>query len=412
MKIVHLSTNDIGGAAQAAKRLHAGLIQAGEHSTFISKYTHHEKIQNHISYVGHHSLKHFLEFGLEHYILTKRFPPRHGYSKDTVLFTSPHSLFHPETLQSVLEADIVHLHWTSHFLDYQTFFKRIDKPVVWTLHDMYPFTGGCHYSGDCMQFVRDCKECPQIKQTAQPQLAVQYFEYKRKALTGINNLSIVAPSQWLFNLSRQSVLFKDRPHYHVGYGLDTTVFKLLDKHQCRVKWKIPEGKINLLFVAHSLKMSWKGFDILIEALKGVPKNRIHLTIIGKNIPDLSVKDLSTSALGYISVEYKMAELYNAADLYITPSLRDNLPNTIMESVSCGTPVLAFEIGGIREMIQAGENGLFAHTQTVQGITDGIMRFLNHPTVFDSSAIHLKAREKYDLSKYVSQYLELYQSMVR
>lgn len=407
MKIVHLSALHMGGASKAAVRLHYGLLESGVESVFVTKFTHTGKNKNHVSYLGHRSIRHFIDVGLERYLFQDIFPPSTGYSQDTVLFTSPHSLYHPEILKVIQESDIVHLHWTSHFVDYSSFFTRVNKPVIWTLHDMNPFTGGCHNSGDCTQFEKECMECPQLIKTRQPQAAKEYFKYKVDALKGFKNLTIVTPSNWLLTLSRKSLLFKDLPHYHIRNGFNSGIFNLLDKRACKLKWGIPETKINLLFVVHSSSAKMKGFDLLIQALDLIPKDKIHLTVVGKQMDNFRSKQISYTSIGYTREEHKMAELYNAADLFVTPSLRDNLPNTVAESLLCGTPVLSFNIGGLAEMITPGENGLFAHGLNAQGLTDAIVDFINQPGQYDRNKIHVEANKLYDLNLCIRQYAALY-----
>ncbi|MEP7323024.1 MAG: glycosyltransferase [Saprospiraceae bacterium] len=411
MKVVHVSALHLGGAANAAERLHQGLLQSGVESVFVTKFKHNSKRKNHLSYMEHRSIRHFINAGLERYLFKNIFPPLRGYTKDTVLFTSPHSLYHPEILKVIEESDIVHLHWISHFVDYESFFKRINKPVVWTLHDMNPFTGGCHYSGDCTKYETTCTECPQIIDTKQPMAANNYFEYKVAALKSSKNLAIVTPSTWLLNLSKKSFLFKDFPHYHIRHGFNTAIFTLLDRQVCRKKWGIPENKINLLFVVHSSTAKMKGFDMLIQALDLIPGDRLHLTIAGKQMDTFQSNHISYTSFGYVQDEEILAEIYNTGDLFITPSLRDNLPNTVGESLLCGTPVLCFNIGGLSEMITPGINGLFASGLDAQSLANAILHFINEPGQFDRNKIHEEAKRVYDLNRSTRQYVDLYRALL-
>lgn len=410
MKIVHLCTSDTGGAAQAAIRLHKGLLKQGIQSSFFSKYNGGTRIPHHKSIKRHKSIRHYLDYGLEHYILKGMFPPNRHYSEDTVLFTSPHALSHPERSQLIKDADIIHLHWTSHFLDYGHFFKNVHKPVIWTLHDMNPFTGGCHYSGECTGFKAECDYCPQLLNTNQPRASVEYLNYKIKSLSLFKNLHIVSPSTWLLDLSEKSRLFQDLPHHHIQNGFDTHQFTLKDKLECKKLWNIPVDRINLLFAAHTLKMKMKGFDLLLSALKLLPKGSFHLTVVGKNIDDSALQGFPFKVVGYIGSEQQMATLYNAADLFVTPSLRDNLPNTVAESLLCGTPVVGFRIGGIAEMIVDGFNGYFAENQSPESLAGAIIKYQKNPEYFENQKIAAHAKAKYDIMICVEKYLSLYKSV--
>lgn len=412
MNIVHLCSNDKGGAANAARRLHYGLCSMGVDSRFISKYSHTLGIGNHISFMRHKSFPHILNYGLEKLNLLNKFPPAKGYSPDTVLFTSPHSILHPERLKIIQSADIVHLHWVSHFIDYTTFFSKIDKPIVWTLHDMNPFTGGCHYSGECIGYLSACEKCPQLHSTNQPFAAQKYFETKLRSLQRTKNLTVAAPSNWILNLSKRSPLLSHWPHHHIPYGINEQVFKVLNQSDTKQKWNVPPDKINLLFISHSLMNKMKGLDLLLEAFKHLNKERFHLTILGKRVGKINLNADWITYISYVENETAMTEIYNTADLYICPSLRDNFPNTILESLFCGTPVLAFKVEGIAEMLEEGLNGLYATEETVKGLLNGINSFETMQGKFERGKIHHFALARYSLKLCVDKYISLYETLLR
>ncbi|MEP7269826.1 MAG: glycosyltransferase [Saprospiraceae bacterium] len=414
MNIVHLNSNDIGGAANAAIRLHNALIEQGLRSFIITKYGHSRTLPDHYFYLHNRSWKHIIDFVLEEYLLKNIFPPRNGYSEDTVLFTSPHSLLHPEQHQKLLSADIIHLHWISQFVDYGSFFKRINKPVVLTLHDMNPFTGGCHYSGTCTGYQSHCDACPQLKNTHQPEAARIYLEYKMASIALFPQLYVIAPTNWVLNQSIQSNLFMDRPHYLIPNGIDTSIFTLLDPVQCKQKLKIQPTGLNILFVSHSLKNKTKGLALFLDAMQICKEEfpSIHITIVGKGLGQTKMMGHSYTYFPFITDESKMAEIYNAADLYISPSSRDNLPNTLLESICCGCPVLVFRVGGICEIIEDGFNGLYANDMTVMSMVEAFRKFLLRKHAFDRKQIHLKAKQKYDTRLVAEKHAELYQSILQ
>jgi len=411
MKVVHVNSNDVGGAAQASKNLHYALLRMGIHSTFLSKYYHSTQLKNHYAYLKHKSVHHYMDYLLENYLLRGLFPPNDGYSQDTVLFTSPHSLFRPEVADIIQAADIVHLHWTSHFLDYQNFFNYINKPVVWSLHDMNAFTGGCHYAHQCSGFITGCTTCPQIGSTNQPQAAETYFIIKKQSIENFKKLLIAAPSRWMLNQSAKSLIFKNLAHFYLPNVYDPNVFKIGDPVYCKNKWNIPSHKINLLFVVHSFKIQSKGFGLLKLAIKLLPQDNFHCTLVGKDLDDIFLNDITYTKVNYVQKQVEMAELYNAAEILMHPSICDNAPNTIAESLLCGTPVIAFNVGGVPEMIEDGMDGFLTYRQSAQDFADAILKFVQQRTKFNRETISTRATLKFNDTENLKPYLKLYSEMM-
>lgn len=308
------------------------------------------------------------------------------------------------------QADIVNLHWVSGFIDYASI-KNIAKPIVWTLHDMNPFTGGCHYSGGCDLFVKSCKPCPQLESISDVEATGIDHAYKLHSLSKVNNLSIVTPSNWLTRESKRSSLFGSKLHSTIPYGLDETIFKPGNRQELRTKYKLPQGKKVILFVAYkSLFIKRKGYKELTDAFEDFKGNDVTLLAVG-GTGNESQENSNLIDFGFVHGEAQMAELYSLADLFIIPSLEDNLPNTVIESLLCGTPVVGFDTGGIPDMIVDGFNGVLAEEKTANSLLKAIEKALLGISKFDRDDIRNDAKARFNLDVQARSYIDLYSSLL-
>ena len=281
-------------------------------------------------------------------------------------------------------ADVIHLHWVNQgFLSLKDL-ERImasGKPVVMTMHDQWYFTGICHYSGTCDKYRSQCCSCPMIKGIG-GDMARRVFDRKRAIYEG-RNLTFVGCSRWMADLARQGVLTQGHTVTNVPNAIDTEVFKPLDKASARKKFGLPMDKRLLLFGAQRITDKRKGFRYLAEACEHIsmhhPTLPGHLGVVVLGGDAESVKSalpLPVYTVNYLSNEAEIAELYNAVDLFVTPSLQDNLPNTIVEAMSCGVPCVGFNVGGIPEMISHQQDGYVADYCDSIDFAQGIAWCLN------------------------------------
>ena len=281
-------------------------------------------------------------------------------------------------------ADVIHLHWVNQgFLSLKDL-ERImasGKPVVMTMHDQWYFTGICHYSGTCDKYRSQCCSCPMIKGIG-GDMARRVFDRKRAIYEG-RNLTFVGCSRWMADLARQGVLTQGHTVTNVPNAIDTEVFKPLDKASARKKFGLPMDKRLLLFGAQRITDKRKGFRYLAEACEHIsmhhPTLPGHLGVVVLGGDAESVKSalpLPVYTVNYLSNEAEIAELYNAVDLFVTPSLQDNLPNTIVEAMSCGVPCVGFNVGGIPEMINHQQDGYVADYCDSIDFAQGIAWCLN------------------------------------
>lgn len=339
MKILHVNTNDTGGAAIAAKRLHLLLLKHGIESRMLFlKRSGKVKIPEVYYMEDLYGKIPFKLFDKLNTLYNRRF----SFTKASVYFNGPDSLFDISKHPAFAWADVVHLHWVVKLLDWQSVFKHKDKKFVWTLHDMNPFTGGEHYkTGYNGEFGYASKRNIAVKKAA-----IQHEQ-----------IQIICPSEWLSGIARQSEVFKHQEVRTMRNPIDNSVFSLMDKVAMKQKHGLDPNKKNILFVAENPHDERKGFKYLLEALPQLNKDEIEVSVIGKTdqIED-QLSQINAHCFGTINDETTMVELYNAADVFVIPSLEDNLPNTVSEALLCGTAVSGMRIGGIQEMVSDGVNG--------------------------------------------------------
>lgn len=379
MKIVHLTNSDYkGGAARACYRIHKSLQMLGEDSKILTQ----QKLTNDDSVFS-------INDSTSQNIFTTF---RKGYDWLTIQsltkqergrFTFPYFGTDISKNELIQNADIISLQWINEgFLSLNSLkkLKSLDKPIVWTCHDMWAFTGGCHYAGDCDKYLSECKNCPSLKISSKKDFSNKTFNAK-KDLYNSMNLSIITCSNWLAGEVTKSELLKNKVVQVIPNPIETDIYIQYDKNVVRKKLNLPEDKFLILFVSMTVKDERKGFSYLKSGLKKLfeinKQNNIELVVLGAAEESL-IHDLpfKTNLLGRLNEAKEIAELYSAVDLFVAPSLEDNLPNTVLESLSCGTPVAAFNIGGMPDMIDHKQNGFLAKEKDEEDLMNGILWYLN------------------------------------
>ena len=313
------------------------------------------------------------------------------------------------------QADVIHLHWVNQgFLSLNNLERILasGKPVVVTLHDQWYFTGICHYSGMCEKYRTRCERCPMLK--GERDLARRVFDRKRAMYEG-RNITFVGCSRWMADLARQSALTQGHTVTNIPNAIDTSVFTPMDKLEARRHHNLPTDKKLILFGAQRITDERKGFRYLAEACEHISKHHPtlpdHLGVIVLGGDAESVKEalpLSVYPVNYLSNEREIAQLYSAADLFVTPSLQDNLPNTIVEAMACGVPCVGFDVGGIPEMINHKQDGYVADYCDSIDFAQGIAWCLNDRRYADlSRAARESALATYGESAVAHRYLEVY-----
>lgn len=304
--------------------------------------------------------------------------------------------------------DVLHLHWVAEWLDYPSFFDSLpdELPIVWTLHDMNAFTGGCHYSWDCQQYLSVCRACPQLGPYENGKLVMESWTAKEKAISR-KNLHIVADSQWIEEGARKSGLLKYVKSFRtIHYGVDSSVFKPLSMQRTN-------GSFKLAFGAASFDNKRKGFQVLIEALKYLHKRNHNLECIvfgsGKidNLTDLP----PFRFVGVVDHE-QLANVYNEADLFVIPSLEEAFGQTSLEAMSCGRPVVGFNTGGIPDTVIHGQTGLLARRGDSVDLADQIETLIKNPEFRLKLGLNAAtyAMKNFSLVMQRNKYIDLYHSL--
>jgi glycosyltransferase involved in cell wall biosynthesis len=393
VKVLLVNTFDIcGGAARAAYRLHQGLHSVGVSSQMLVQF----KQSNSNSVFGGNAASASAQIRhgsrtLLNQVPVKLYPNRRS------------NLFSPQWLQdgvvsnvNALNPDIVNLHWTSGgYLQIESIAK-FKQPVILTLHDMWAFTGGCHYNEDCDRYTKSCGSCPQLGSTKDFDLSRRVWQRKAKAWKNVN-FTIVALSNWMAKSIRNSSLLQNAQVEIIPNGLDAIKYRPFAPKTARDILGLPYGK-KLLLTGSLNKTSEKrkGSHLLLAALEELHKtelrDEIELIIFGSSNSDKALNlGFKAHYLGILNDDCSLALAYSAADVFVAPSLQDNLPNTVMESLACGTPCIAFDIGGMPDMIEHRQNGYLARPYQTEDLAQGIAWVLGNQERHQS--LSGRAREK-------------------
>lgn len=326
-------------------------------------------------------------------------------------FSPPKQVNKLEFSQLPGKTNIIHLHWISDWFDYNSFFTSVPEhiPIVWTLHDMNPFTGGCHFSDGCKNYISNCENCKQLASPASKNFAVKNLNIKKQVLQK-KNITIISPSKWLMECSKKSNIFNHLSHQIIPNGINTEIFSPISKDYARDELDLPKDKPVILFIAQDLKSRRKGFQYLLDAIKHLAKTEIIYIVVGDNEKN---SDKNIINLGYIKDKSKLAKIYSAADVYVTPAIEDNLPNTVLEAMSCGTPVVAFNIGGMPDMVVPTKTGLLAEPEDSIDLANKINHLVKYPNESDymSKICRKLIEEKFSLNQQSERYQALYQRLI-
>lgn len=419
--ILQINTYGIaGGAGKAAYRLHNGLLRIGQHSRYLVKeirssdptiFTAEPDIDFEEKLKTDHLInKYYIWFN------------RTGISNTYFSFSYPG--FNLSRSRLVHDADIINLHWVEDFLSPKSLSAMfsLNKPVVWTLHDQKPFTGGCHYSAGCKNYQERCHHCPQLLDDPFG-LPTAILKDKMELFKGAD-LTVVTPSSWLAKEAGKSSLFKSNRIEVVPNSIETDIYYPIEKKAAKNRLGIDPNTVTIMFGTADAREERKGLKKLISAMyncmqdktfnKFVDSNKVLILSVG--ITDESIKNLPISVkdFGYIENDHDMAKVYNASDMLILPSLEDNLPNTMLEAMACGTPVISFNTGGMPDVIVDDVNGKLVENQDSVQLGKAIADMVFHSSKRKSMSEESSAliRTKYKLKNQAEKYLNLYDDLLR
>jgi len=320
----------------------------------------------------------------------------------------------------IREADIIHLHWVNAgFLSLRSLKKLLDlgKPVVWTFHDMWAMTGGCHHALSCDRYKQACGNCLYLRKPGKNDLSHRLWLKKSKAFRD-RNITVITPSEWLRNCVNESSLFGKMEVHAIHNPIDQTQFRAVEREQACRKLGLDSSKKYILFGAASVKNLYKGFSYFLEAIKLMSQDTeaiegVEIILFGKTGEDVSkLFPLPVHNIDYISSTQTMVELYSLAHLYVISSLQDNFPSTIIESMLCGTPVVGFRTGGIPEMIGHFEDGYLAEHLSPSDLAEGMKWILSYDAY---QALSDKARSaavrRFSMERSAELHVELYRKVL-
>lgn len=415
MKILHLSDNDIyGGAARATYRLHRALLELDidSHMLVRSKASYDKTVLSIMQLLRNRFAKHQMQIcrRIDNY-------PLRFYRKRLV---SPWGIgWFPNPVSNQvakISPDLVNLHWVSNgFLPIRAL-SRIKHPLVWLLHDSWPFTGGCHIPYECTRYRQACGDCPQLCSHRENDISRWIHNQRRKHWHGID-LTIVAPSSWLADCARASTLFRNLRIEVIPNGLDLLRFRPVNRGQAREWLGLPLDRHLILFGAPRIHDPVKGFRHLQDALHRLVADgwaqRADLVTFGEIDGCISDIGLKAHHYGLIRDDISLALLYASADVMVVPSLQEAFGQTATEAMACGTPVVAFRTAGLLDIVEHERTGYLAQPYRVEDLAKGIVWVLEDEkrrTILANQS-RKRAENKFDMRLQAQRYAELYRELL-
>ncbi|MBS0157770.1 MAG: glycosyltransferase family 4 protein [Nitrospira sp.] len=409
MNILHLSTEyNLGGSGRAAYRIHSSLLRRGHASRMLVS---------------------GLVYGVpEAGPIWRSLPWRAGdwFARSLTEALSLQYLFLPSSWALLRHpwfrtADVVQLYNThgGYFSHSVIGVASRRKPFVWRLSDMWPLTGHCCYSYECDRWKTGCGTCPLLSD--EPALrkdrTALLWRAKQRIYAGAN-VTLVAPSRWIAGIAAQSPLVKHWPVEVIPNGLNLTVFRPVRKAAAREVLGLPQDEAVILFSSVETKAYRKGGTFVTEAvhaLKGKTRTPFRLLVVGNRASEWErALDVPVTTINAVKDDHLLATLYSAADVFLHPALADNLPNGVLESLACGTPVVAFDVGGVGEAVRPMETGYLARDKDAQDLAAGLQRLLDDDDLRRRLGIRCRAvaEAEYDMELQTQRFEALYQRVLR
>lgn len=423
LKVLSVCTSDAGGGApRAAYRIHQGVRGLGVDSRMFVKNKHHNdaSVVSLYDFVPHTPFYQVFDWTRDKIKNKIQHFRWNQYPECDQVFMSDLRGMDLHNAFRKFDYDVLHLHWINRrFVQVDDLPK--DKPIVWTLHDSWPFCGVCHYFLECEQYKHQCGCCPFLHSNKANDLSHKVWRKKARIYKDLD-LHIVSPSRWMSKCSKESGLFGQFPVTVIPNCLDVNAFRPLNENEISTKWQklqeIGQKKPLLLFGAvNAAHDKIKGFTYLISALKLLEcqghRDDFELVVFGATQSELGMDvNIPIHYVGYVGKIEELVSLYNLASVMVVPSLTENLSCTIMESLSCGTPVVGFNIGGNGDMIEHKVNGYLAKEKNDADLAEGILWCLeNNADKHLNNAARKKVLGEYTYELLCRKYVELYKSLL-
>ena len=418
LRVVHLVSQDNGGAGRACVRLHKALLDSGVDSIVLTAHKTSDTPQvRQLAKSKLQKLKSKLAPHLSQLPLML-YPKRHKdiFSPNLALFTPRNKLL-LQTLKE-LKPDIVHLHWIENgFINIKDL-ESIQTPLIWSLHDANPYTGGCHIvASACIGVSTQCKKCPLLQSKCGFDISFLTFKRKMQTYKKLQNLTINGLSRWIAKCAKDSTLLGKKQIINLPNPIDTRIYAPIEKSIARSILNLTQPKKLIAFGAiNATATKRKGYDELISSLNALPfeiKSQCELVVFGASEGE-AIKDMRTTFLGHISDDLTLRIIYNACDVFITPSLLESFGQTALESLSCGTPVVCFDTSGLKDIVRHKYNGYLAKCFDIADLKAGIEWILNLDSASYENLSHnarLSARSAFDSHKVAKDYIKAYEMLI-
>jgi glycosyltransferase involved in cell wall biosynthesis len=409
IKVLHVvSGNLTEGAARGAYWLHKGLISNGVESKILCNSRYIDQYDSVTSTVKSDKDRIIKKINS----LIDGIPKKFYYKSEKRIFSSgigginltKHHLFE--------WANVINLHWINDGFINIKHLNKIKKPIVWTMRDMWPMTGGCHYSLECDRYKTGCGKCIQLASDKDEDLSSYIYRRKEKYLP--KNIKLVGISNWLSQEAKNSMLFKNYDIKTIYNSVNSSQFTFKNKEISRNNIGIMTSKNIILCGSKGLKDFYKGFSKFVEALSGLDKKKYFLCFFG-NIDDSLIKNFGYEFknFGYVQDDILLNNIYSAADVFIAPSIMEAFGKTIAESMACGTPVVCFDATGPKDIVTHKVDGYRAKPFDDKDLADGIDWICSNKNYND---LCLNARKKivnnFDSTLIAKQYVDLYNDVLR
>jgi len=406
MKVLHINASDTsGGAARAAYRLHKELLKTGIDSQMLVQ----KKLSD--DWTIKASNKYFEKLiNIIRPVIDQSIAKLYK-NKIKTLF-SPAWIGNKRILQEInkINPDIVHLHWINGGMIKIEDLVKIQAPIVWSLHDDFAYTGGCHIKWKCEKYKEKCGTCEVLKSGSEYDLSRWVWKRKDKTYKKLHRLTIIGVSKWILKCSQESSLLKDKKHVLIANPINTEIFKYFSKRKSRELWNLPKDKKLILFGANSATQDInKGFQQLKAALNILDMQEIEFVVFGSSEPqDIPDFKYQIHYMGKLHDNVSLVTLYNAVDVMIVPSIQEAFGQTASEAMSCFTPVVAYRTSGLLDIIDHKINGYLAELYSSEDLARGIKWILNHDSYKElCQNARKKILKKFDSKIIVEQYIQLY-----
>lgn len=408
MKVLHLIAGDLtGGAAKGAYWLHLALLEKNIDSYIVTN-----SIEDYKSpKINALSKKFINRVNFSFFSRIFKFLEYRYFKRKKIIFNTGFDGIDITRLKLYKKADIIHLHWINGLVRVSSL-SKVNKPIIWTLRDMWPMTGGCHYSGinDCDNYKTGCGSCPQLASNNKHDLSYYILRNKLKYLP--NNIYLVGLSSWISQCAKESKIFKNSFNFTIGNNINTELFYQEDKQISKKKFNLPSDKKIILIGAQNINDFYKGLDLFLKASGEVKTKNVQIVTFGNS--DYAYNDTYKFInLGFIRDISQLRAVYSSADVFIAPSRMESFGKTIAESMACGTPAVIFGGSGSEDVITHKVDGYIAKPFDIFDMAIGIDWILNnndHQQLSKRSVSKIKST--FDSKIIANKYINLYENILR